>query len=78
MNHHDYDIIEMTQKKVLQLKNRGKLQRLILLLLRELSQNYCLTKTRRKLERKTEKLQELKGRKQTKVIRRSRGMPRFL
>ena len=47
---HNYNRIEMAQKKVRELKNRGKLQRKIWLLLRELTQNNYLTKIMRKLE----------------------------
>ena len=59
-------------------KNRAKLQSIILLYLRDLSQNNFLTKIKSNLEMKIAKPQKLKGRKQAKITQGSRGVPWLL
>ena len=68
----------MAQKRVPELKNGGKLLRMIFLLLRELREKNCLTKIKSQLEMKIEKLRKPNGRKKTKIKQKSRGVPWLL
>ena len=69
---------KLHKKKVAEEKNRGKLQCIIILLLRDVNQNNSLTKIKRKLEMKISKSQKIKGRKETKITQGSRGVTWFL
>ena len=59
----------MAQKKVRELKNRGKRQCMILLLLRELRQNSCLAKIKSQLEIKLKSCKSLKGENKKKLYK---------